>query len=171
VINTDKRNTEPNLYGLPSAQTLLSARPESMPLDEALDKMDSLFSEKKKLSVAVNGNSMVPFIYDGDMVVLERLTKGRKIRRGDVLFYLRGDDWAVSRVIKVESPKKYIMCGDAQTRSEGLKRSDVLAVVSDVKGKKGYVSTDSFGWRFQSAVWRLLTPLHGTLLRSIFRFR
>lgn len=161
----------PNLYGIPTAQSLMASRPEGVPLDEALAKMDELFSEKKKLSVSIVGNSMVPFIYNDDMVVLERLTKGRKIRRGDVLFFLRGDRWAVSRVVKIESAKKYVMRADAQRKSETISRSDVLAVVSDVKGPKGYVSTSSFGWRFTSRLWQLLTPMHSTLLRTIFRFR
>lgn len=161
----------PNLYGIPTAQSLNSVRPETLPLDEALAKMDSLFSEKKKISVEAKGNSMIPFIYDGDKVVLERLTKGRKIRRGDVLFYLKGDDWAISRVVKVQSPKRYIMCGDAQTRRETLRRSDVAAVVCDVKGPKSSVSTDSFGWRAASALWRLAKPIRGALLRTVFRFR
>lgn len=161
----------PNLYGIPTAQTLNSARPETVPLEEALAKMDALFSEKKKLSVAAKGNSMIPFIYDGDGVVLERLTKGRKIRRGDVVFYLKGNDWAISRIVKVESAKKYVVCGDAQTRCESLKRSDVAAIVSDVKGPKSSVSTYSFGWHFTSGLWRLLKPFRGTLLRTVFRFR
>lgn len=48
------------------------------------------------LSVVVSGDSMVPTLNDGDVLIVN---KYREIKRGDIVIINKGDKWVVKRVI------------------------------------------------------------------------
>lgn len=61
------------------------------------------------------GNSMFPFILDGDEVIIERI-EPEDLRPGDVVMYVRGSKMVIHRIIKIYTTstlrKLFILKGD-----------------------------------------------------------
>ena len=137
-------------------------------LDETVK---SLEDGAKELPVPVAGFSMAPFLSDGDTVIL---SLPGKIKRGDIVLYLRyGERYVLHRVKRVKNGF-YTMIGDAQSvYEEGITDGDIKAVAVGAihRGKK--CLPGSFRWLFYKTVWLSAVPLrkaafrvHGMLKRK-----
>lgn len=116
-----------------------------------------------ELPVPVAGFSMAPFLSDGDTVIL---SLPGKIRRGDIVLYLRcGERYVLHRVKRVKNGI-YTMIGDAQSVYEnGITDGDIKAVAVGAihRGKK--CLPGSFRWRFYGTVWLALVPFRRLAFR------
>ena len=111
------------------------------------------------LPLVITGNSMSPFLIHGrDTVYLSRLT--RSIHRGDMLLYQRENgNYVLHRVFKA-APESLTMIGDAQTILEpGIRREQVIAIVTRVERKGKPLGPDSFWWGFFEKIWIRIVPL------------
>ena len=111
------------------------------------------------LPLVITGNSMSPFLIHGrDTVYLSRLT--RSIHRGDMLLYQRENgNYVLHRVFKA-APESLTMIGDAQTILEpGIRREQVIAIVTRVERKGKPLGPDSFWWGFFEKIWIRIIPL------------
>ena len=84
--------------------------------------------------ITVRGNSMSPFLYDGrDQAVFAPLG-GRKIRKGDIVFYQRaGGQYVMHRVYAVDGDGVMTLLGDAQqTLEPGIYPEQLRAFVPRV---------------------------------------
>lgn len=129
-------------------------------LDETVSSLEAGAGE---LPVPVAGFSMAPFLSDGDTVILA--LPGR-IRRGDVVLYLRyGERYVLHRVKRIRNGV-YTMIGDAQSVYEdGITESDIKAVAVGAvhRGKK--CLPGSLRWEFYKTVWLAIVPFR----RAVFR--
>lgn len=117
------------------------------------------------LPLVITGNSMSPFLVHGrDTVYLSRLT--RPVRRGDMLLYQRrGGSYVLHRVYKA-APESLTMIGDAQTVLEpGIRREQVIAIVTRVERKGKQLGPGSFWWDFFEKIWIRIIPLRRTAQR------
>lgn len=117
------------------------------------------------LPLVITGNSMSPFLIHGrDTVYLSRLT--RPVRRGDMLLYQRSSgSYVLHRVYKA-GPESLTMIGDAQTMLEpGIRREQVIAIVTRVERKGKLLGPGSFWWAFFEKVWIRIIPLRRTAER------
>lgn len=117
------------------------------------------------LPLIITGNSMSPFLLHGrDTVYLSRLT--RPVRRGDMLLYQRENgNYVLHRVFKA-TPESLTMIGDAQTVLEpGIRREQVVAIVTRVERKGKLLVPGSFWWDFFEKIWIRIIPLRREIQR------
>lgn len=117
------------------------------------------------LPLVITGNSMSPFLIHGrDTVYLSRLT--RPARRGDMLLYQRENgNYVLHRVFKA-TPESLTMIGDAQTVLEpGIRREQVIAIVTRVERKGKPLVPGSFWWDFFEKIWIRIIPLRREIQR------
>ena len=127
--------------------------------------LKELVEEGKKVKLLIAGNSMAPFlVHQRDYIYFEKPT--RELRKGDMVFYQRGNgQYIMHRIYKVR-PEGYYMVGDAQTVIEGpLKRTQLFAVVTKVKRKGEWIGPENFWWKFFAHVWVRMIPLRRIVLR------
>ena len=120
--------------------------------------------EIEALPLVVTGNSMSPFLVGGrDRVFLSRLN--RPAKRGDILLYRRNSGaYVLHRVFRWEG-ETLTMVGDAQWDLEpGIRREQVLAVVTRVQRKGSILGPGDLWWDFFETLWIRLVPLRRTLL-------
>lgn len=111
------------------------------------------------LPLVITGNSMSPFLIHGrDTVYLSRLT--RPARRGDMLLYQRDSGGYVLHRVYKAGPEGLTMIGDAQTVMEpGIRREQVIAIVTKVERKGKLMTSGSFWWEFFEKAWIRIIPL------------
>lgn len=134
---------------------------------------DLLRQGEKSVAIPVAGGSMIPFLHDGDTVLLEIPTT--PLKRGDIVLYSRaGGRYILHRIYRVDRNGGYIMVGDAQQELEYIPhRSQIHARVTSVRHKGKLNKPDSFRWWFYRHIWMWLLPYRHRLmrLREKLRFR
>lgn len=129
-------------------------------LDETVRELEN---GAEQLPVPIAGFSMAPFLADGDTVFL---SLPGKIRRGDVVLYLRpGGRYVLHRVKKIKRGV-CTMIGDAQSVYEyGISASDIKAAAVGAvhRGKK--CLPGSLRWRFYSVIWLSVVPFRKGIVR------
>lgn len=142
---------------------IVSAR-EIMPVIHAALKRG------QNVQMTANGCSMLPFLYDGDVVELEpmRFLPGP----GDVVLVQCSEErYVLHRVVRLEGDG-FFLRGDAQANCEGpFKCSDILGRVTKSK-HKGHIRTHDRGaWRIAGLIWIHCGPLGSRLLRLAYQTR
>ena len=112
-----------------------------------------------ELPLVVSGNSMSPFLIgDRDTVYLARLE--RPVRRGDILLYRRDSGAYILHRVYRAGQGTLTMVGDAQQVLEtGIRRDQILAVVTRAERKGKLLGPGSFWWEFFEKVWIRLVPV------------
>lgn len=114
-------------------------------LDEMDDIILSVIKNDGKVSIIASGVSMEPFIKNKkDVVTL--MEAGRKLRKGDVPLYRRGNGKVVLHRVIGEDKNGYIMRGDNQWTNEyGIKDENILALLYSVKkGSREFKKDSAF---------------------------
>ena len=140
-----------------------------IPPAEALPRIKATLDAGRPCRLVVTGTSMLPFLRDKqDAVILTPITG--EIRRDDILFYLRSPQVCVlHRVWQVNEDDSLLLCGDAQTNLEPVRKEQVLARVDSVDRKGRLISCQNPGLRFLVRVWQLLHPFRPYLLAAYRR--
>ena len=128
-------------------------------------------AEGKQVELKAKGNSMLPFIRDGqDCVILEPPTK---VRIGDILLgEYAPDSFVLHRFVRKENGRLVLM-GDGNLRGEEkcFPGNIVARVVRIIRPNGRSVDCDAWTFRFCSGCWRLLLPGRRYLLAIIRRIR
>lgn len=96
-------------------------------INEVVRLMNKAFDDNLDFSFPINGSSMQPFLYKGDIV---RLRKCQRAYFGDIVFYKHGDNYILHRVIKVNKDGSYNIVGDHQTKCDlNVDSSMIIGVV------------------------------------------
>ena len=114
-------------------------------LDEMDDIISAVIKNDGKVSIIASGVSMEPFIKNKkDVVTL--VEAGRKLRKGDVPLYRRGNGKVVLHRVIGEDKNGYIMRGDNQWTNEyGIKDENILALLYSVKkGSREFKKDSAF---------------------------
>ena len=110
------------------------------------------------VKLTVTGSSMYPFLRHGvDSVGIESL--GRAPKKGDILFYQRGNgQYVLHRVIGAKG-EELRLAGDAQNLVERQSGWDnVIGIVSVVYRSRREISCGALFWRMFSCLWRWALP-------------
>lgn len=127
-----------------------------------------ILDDGQNLKIPIKGLSMYPLLVGGRDEVLITTVLGKKLKRGDIVLYVREDGTHVLHRIHHLKNKKYYMLGDAQTWIEGpIKEEDVLAVATSVIRKGKMISCSQYGYRIIAGLWLLMRPLRPQLLRIV----
>lgn len=132
---------------------------------EALPRICRELAEGRACRLVVTGSSMLPLLrHKKDAVILS--APERTLHRGDILFYLRGENVCVlHRVHRVEADGTLLMCGDAQTALEPIRPEQIIAQVTAVERSGKRMECSALSWRMVSAIWQAMRPLRPTLFR------
>ena len=133
-----------------------------------LGMLTGLVAEGKDVPLVVTGGSMTPFmIHRRDSVLLSPIA-GRKLRRGDIVLYLRDNGrYVMHRIVRVCRDGTYVLCGDAQTETEpGIRRDQILARAASVRRKGKVKRPGCFYWFFFAQIWSRLIPVRRLLFKA-----
>jgi hypothetical protein len=89
-------------------------------------------------SVRVTGCSMLPSVWPGDTLVIQRAVP-QKVAVGDILLYLREAQLVVHRVV---SAKHFLGRSEIYVRGDALRRPDGLVVPSEILGTVSRIVRD-----------------------------
>lgn len=136
--------------------------PDTDLLEDCMESLD----KGETVLLTAKGNSMHPFIRDGEKILLQ---KADTYRRGDIVL-ARTDDGKIilHRIISIEGSKEGIvtLMGDHNLQKrETCPTAGIKGKVESVTGKKGTRLTSSRKFRFLSSVWIALLPLRRVLIR------
>ena len=127
---------------------------------------DIINSGEASVGIPVKGTSMLPFLNDGDTVMLSKADP--PFTKGDILLFRRKNGpYVLHRVVSADKNGGYVLLGDAQRRNmaETVMPDRVAAkAVRAVRNGKT-VSPDSVSWKFYAGVWCRIILLRQILLR------
>lgn len=130
-----------------------------VPPDLVMEQLLKLLDETPAVPLVVSGSSMTPFLAPGrDAVYLSAVSEPLKC--GDVVLYRRRNGrYILHRILRVNGDS-YTMIGDAQHIAEpGIRRDQILAVVTAVRRKGKLLRRGSFRWVFFEKIWNHMIPL------------
>lgn len=130
-----------------------------LPPEVLMEQLLGLLDSAEYVPLNISGSSMTPFlVHSRDTVYLSRVT--RPLKKGDMILYRRDSGaYVLHRIYRV-TPEGYWLVGDAQILIEkGVRRDQVLALVTAVRRKEKLLQPGSFWWDFFEKVWIRLIPL------------
>lgn len=136
-----------------------------------MEPLLSLLEEAEAVPLVISGSSMTPFLVHGrDKVLLSK--PRRPLKKGDMILYRRaGGAYVLHRICRAEGDS-YTLVGDAQTTLEpGIRREQVLALVTAVERKGKLLRAGSFWWEFFEKIWIRVIPLRPALRAVYSRLR
>ena len=120
--------------------------------------------------ITVTGNSMYPMLIDHVSQV--RLCEPVNICVGDIPLYRRDNGMFVLHRIVCCEGDVYTCCGDNQWRIEaGIRRDQVLAVVTAFKRKKKWHSCQAGWYTLYARLWIAIRPLRRLLFGGVRRVK
>lgn len=135
--------------------------------DLVMEPLLGLLAETAAVPLVISGSSMTPFLASGrDTVYLSAISE--PLKRGDMVLYRRDNGrYVLHRILRVNGDS-YTMVGDAQSVPEpGIRREQILAIVTAVRRKEKLLRKGSFWWAFFERVWIRIVPLR-PLIRGAY---
>lgn len=135
-----------------------------LPPEVLVEQLLDVMEQAQMVPLVVSGNSMSPFLVHGrDTVYLSKVTE--PLKKGDVIFYQRDNGaYILHRICRVAG-ETYCLVGDAQYLiEEGIRRDQVLAIVTAVRRKGKLLQKGSFWWDFFERVWLRMIPLRRPII-------
>ena len=127
-----------------------------------------ILAEGRNLKLPLSGLSMSPLLVGGRDEVLITSALEKRLRRGDIVLYVRKDGTHVLHRIHHVKNNQYYMLGDAHTWIEGpIQEEDVLAVATAVIRKGKMIVCRQYSYRIISGLWLLMRPLRPLILRIV----
>ena len=132
-----------------------------------------ILNEGHNLKIPLSGLSMYPLLVGGRDEAVISTVQGKKLKRGDIVLYVREDGTQVMHRIHHIKSNTFFMLGDAHTWIEGpIKKEAVLAVAVAVIRKGKMVLCNRFDYKIISAFWLFVRPLRPMIIcaaRSLLR--
>ncbi|OUP82433.1 hypothetical protein B5F07_14055 [Lachnoclostridium sp. An169] len=152
-----------------------TAEEKTVRAEELVSLMNREFSTGRPLQLTVTGYSMGPCLkHLRDQVVLVPPEK-RALKRGEIVFFRRTDGKCVlHRILRAEKEGVFVVNGDAQAWTEDIRKEQILAAAKAVIRKERYISCDGKRYRIFVALWQMLFPVRGIMIRiasARWRFR
>lgn len=142
-----------------------------LPPEVLMEQLLELMKETGTVSLVISGDSMAPFLCHGrDTVYLSG--PDRALKRGDMILYRRtGGAYVLHRICRVEEDSLSLI-GDNQWAVEpGIRRDQVLALVTAVRRKGKLLKPGSFCWDFFEKVWIRMIPFRPLICRIYMAMR
>jgi signal peptidase I len=120
----------------------------------------------QRVRLTVNGTSMIPFIFDGNVVELE-FTPAPRL--GDlVLVKTDQNRYVLHRIVRVDSGSRFFIRGDAQLHSDGPFAQDaILGRVTTVWRKDRALALYKGLWRQAGLAWIRTSPMGVFLIQIL----
>lgn len=123
------------------------------------------FSDGRAVRLAVTGHSMRPFLRDRRDAVVLLPPERRAPAPGEIVLFFRDSGACVlHRIVSEREDGSFLVCGDAQTQTETVRRDQVAAVVCAVVRRGRCVPCDAGSYRLCAAAWEFLRPVRGAFV-------
>lgn len=130
---------------------------------------EEILAHDGKLVYKTKGISMRPMLkQDRDLVVIEK--NQARLRRFDVAFYRRKDQYVLHRVIQVRE-NDYLIRGDNTYRMEIVPEEDILGVLTSFSRKGKLIQADNRLYRCYAVIWNLIYPLRHFAVTGIRKLK
>jgi len=132
--------------------------------------IEEILSSGGTAEITVTGNSMYPMLKHRKSQV--RLAKPEKLSIGDLPLYRRENGaYILHRIVDIDR-ESYTCCRDHQWHLEkGIRQAQMIAVVTDFKRGKHWVSCRNPGYRFYWRFWRLIRPIRRLVFGGLRRLK
>ena len=132
--------------------------------EQIMEPLLALLDEAPAVPLVISGSSMTPFLVPRrDTVYLSKISG--PLKRGDMVLYQRSNGRYILHRILRAGPDSYTMVGDAQTKPEhGIRREQILAIVTAVRRKGRLLQKGSFWWDFFASAWIRAVPLRPSVM-------
>lgn len=138
--------------------------------DVFFGEVKNLLEAGRQVRIPVQGQSMRPFLRDGDTVVLAPAGV-RDIRKGTVVLARTAQGVVLHRVVKLDK-QELTLAGDANAfRVEKADWAQVAGMVVAAGRNGRELPWHSFPLRVAVCLWRLIRPLNGYLLAAYDRLK
>lgn len=120
-------------------------------ISDFIDVLSKALDSGEKFVLPLKGTSMLPFFKTGDKAIL---TRPKKLSKYDVIFYTRGENYILHRIVK-KKEDYYLVTGDNQTALEKVRDKQIHAVMQSyiVDGK---IKNINFWYRFKVMLWCII---------------
>ncbi|EQB21630.1 hypothetical protein UNSWDHB_1043 [Dehalobacter sp. UNSWDHB] len=127
-----------------------------------------VLNEGHALKLHFDGLSMYPLLVGGRDDVLIEAVSGKRLKRGDIVLYIRKDGMHVLHRIHHVEVSGYYMLGDAQTWIEGpIDEDDVRAVVTTIIRKGKSIECSALAYRWISELWLFMRSVRPQIIKII----
>lgn len=118
-------------------------------------KLEQCLQELGYAIVPTKGTSMWPLLQEGKSWVQVAARNGGQLHPSDVILYRRSDGTLVlHRIVRIEAPGVYLLCGDHQWKPEERVRDEQILAVAQVFSRNGHVFQENTGWyRLYRKLW------------------
>lgn len=129
---------------------------------------DRILEKGNKLRFRANGNSMRPFIFDGNVVEISPCGQG-DLKKGDIILCrLERERLVLHRLVKLiveDGNKRLLIQGDALPAPDGwLEVKQVLGLATSVYRGKRQIRLDGRSVLFFARIWMGLAPVRPVLI-------
>ena len=135
-----------------------------LPPEAAVERVLTVMETGAAAPLVISGNSMSPFLVHGrDTVYLT--PPPNRLKKGDMILYHRDSGSYVLHRICAAEGDTFCLIGDGQQEKEhGIRRDQVIALVTAVRRKGKLLKKGSFLWTLFEKVWIRMIPLRPAAL-------
>ena len=120
--------------------------------------------EGKSIQIKVKGNSMLPFLFNGDNIELSKIEKGA-CKIGEVVLAKWKDGYVLHRVI-FKGRKRFYLVGDNNLfQIERINPESVIARVISAHREGSSIDIQKIGPRIKGICWFLLRPFRWIMIK------
>ncbi len=142
----------------------LSKKAVSISNDLFFQEVKELLGEGKKVSLYVQGDSMRPFLKNGDKVLLTSASF-RLIKKGVVVLARSSMGVVLHRVIRIDG-NSCLLAGDAHSKQvEKASITDIIGIVIGIYRYGAVEPLDAFYKRILVFLWGTLRPFRGIIFK------
>ena len=136
-----------------------------LPPEAAVERILAVMETGAAAPLVISGSSMSPFLVHGrDTVYLS--PPPERLKKGDMILYRRDSGSYVLHRICGAEKETFCLIGDDQREKEpGVRRDQVIALVTAVRRKGKLLKKDSVCWAFFEKIWIRMIPLRPAALR------
>ena len=121
------------------------------------NELISFVDEGKSVMFFIKGNSMLPFLKNGEKVVVEPLNDC-DIKKGSIVLANSHIGVVLHRIVKVKKDVIWLAGDGNLLQHEIIKRNDLIGVVKQVIRKENIVRLDTSSAIFRSMCWYYIRP-------------
>lgn len=137
---------------------MISSNERELSMEQLMPLFQEVLAAGKSVTFSPKGTSMLPMLRQGrDTVTLSPVPE--RLRKYDLPLYRRDNgQFVLHRIIRVG--ETYTCMGDNQYKPEpGLRRDQMIAVMTSFCRNGRTVSADDAGYRFYCRLWCAVRPL------------
>jgi len=139
-----------------------------LPNNLVLEQLQVYLRQGKQVSIPVKGNSMLPFLRNGDQVLIKPF-EADALRKGMILLASVQGNMVLHRLVKF-SAERVLLAGDANlAQHEDVSIEDVIGCATTVWRGAQERKLDKWQQRYLGQLWYWIRPLR-RVVKKLYRY-